>query len=112
MNRVTLALAGCGLLICTPAFGQNLSERIDYVMQQRARAESRNTSKAHMLSVLLYTVRETSAWSLQNPARALGGVRAAVWDADQPVAAQALGLLTAVETLWSLEALAQHNGNQ
>ena len=55
MNRVTLALAGCGLLICTPAFGQNLSERIDYVMQQRARAESRNTSKAHMLSVLLYT---------------------------------------------------------
>ena len=55
MNRVTLALAGCGLMICTPAFGQNLSERIDYVMQQRARAESRNTSKAHMLSVLLYT---------------------------------------------------------
>ncbi len=55
MNRVTLALAGCGLLICTPAFGQNLSERIDYVMQQRARAESRNTTKAHMLSVLLYT---------------------------------------------------------
>ena len=58
------------------------------------------------------TVRETSAWSLQNPARAMGGVRAAVWDADQPVAAQALGLLTAVETLWSLEDLAQHNGNQ
>ena len=58
------------------------------------------------------TVRETSAWSLQNPARAVGGVRAAVWDADQPVAAQALGLLTAVETLWSLEALAQRNGNQ
>ena len=55
MNRVTLALAGFSLLICTPAFGQNLSERIDYVMQQRARAESRNTSKAHMLSVLLYT---------------------------------------------------------
>ncbi len=55
MNRVTLALAGCGLLISAPAFGQSLSERVDYVMQQRARAESRNTSKAHMLSVLLYT---------------------------------------------------------
>ena len=55
MNRITLALAGCGLLICAPAFGQNLSERVGYVMQQRARAESRNTSKAHMLSVLLYT---------------------------------------------------------
>ncbi len=58
------------------------------------------------------TVRETSAWSFQSPARAIGGVRAAVWDADQPVAAQALGLLTAVETLWSLEALAQRHGNQ
>ncbi len=57
------------------------------------------------------TVRETSAWSLQNPARAMGGVRAAVWDADQPVAAQALGLLAAVETLWSLDALAQRSGN-
>ena len=58
------------------------------------------------------TVRETSSWSLQNPARGLGGVRTAVWDSDQPVPAQALGLLTAVETLWSLEALAQGQGNQ
>ncbi len=55
MKRITLVLAGCGLLITTPAFGQNLSERMDYVMQKRAQAEARNTSKAHMLSVLLYT---------------------------------------------------------
>ena len=55
MKRITLVLAGCGLLITAPAFGQNLSERMDYVMQKRAQAESRNTSKARMLSVLLYT---------------------------------------------------------
>ncbi len=55
MKRITLVLAGCGLLITAPAFGQNLSERMGYVMQKRAQAESRNTSKAHMLSVLLYT---------------------------------------------------------
>ena len=58
------------------------------------------------------TVRETSSWSLQNPSQALGGVRTATWDNDQPVPAQALGLLTAVQTLWSLEALAQGQGNQ
>ena len=55
MKRITLVLAGCGLLITAPAFGQNLSERMGYVMQKRAQAESRNTSKARMLSVLLYT---------------------------------------------------------
>jgi len=58
------------------------------------------------------TVRETSSWSLQNPARALGGVRTALWDSDQPVPAQALGLLTAVETLWSLDALDKLQRNQ
>ncbi len=58
------------------------------------------------------TVRETSSWSLQNPAQALGGVRTALWDSDQPVPAQALGLLTAVQTLWSLETLTQGQGNQ
>ena len=58
------------------------------------------------------TVRETSSWSLQNPARALGGVRTALWDSDQPVPAQALGLLTAIETLWSQNALDKLQGNQ
>ena len=78
-------------------------------------AEAQSAMDRHLSTIrflMQLTVRETSAWSLQNPVRAMGGVRAAVWNADQPVAAQALGLLTAVETLWSLEALAQHNGNQ
>jgi hypothetical protein len=41
----------------------------------------------------------------RNRARAAGGIRQATWDSRQPVAAQALGLITAAETLLSLEAL-------
>ncbi len=55
MKSTVLAFAGACLLLCSPAFGQSLSERIDHVMQQRARAQSRSSNKAHMLSVLLYT---------------------------------------------------------
>ncbi len=55
MKSTALAFAGACLLLCSPAFGQSLSERIDHVMQQRARAQSRSSNKAHMLSVLLYT---------------------------------------------------------
>ena len=47
-------------------------------------------------------VTEEDAWSFRNPARALGGLRAAPWDSDQPVAAQALGLIGAAETILSL----------
>lgn len=35
----------------------------------------------------------------RNPARAVGGIRAALWDSDQPLPAQSLALITAVETL-------------
>ena len=54
-----LALAalwlGGDLLAGSVANGQNLSERINYVMQQRRGAQERNASKARMLGVLLYT---------------------------------------------------------
>ena len=43
--------------------------------------------------VMQLTVREPSLWAYRTPARVLGGVRAACWDADQPVAAQALALI-------------------
>lgn len=59
-----------------------------------------------MRFVLQLTVRDTAAWTMRRPARALGGVRGAVWDADQPVAAQAMGLVTACETLAGLDELA------
>ncbi len=52
------------------------------------------------------SVRDDSAWCLRNPGRALGGVRAATWEAEQPVAAQALGLVFAAEMLESMGALA------
>ncbi len=55
MKRLTLLVAGCGLLIAAPAFGQGLSERISQTMQNRAKAQAKSTSKSHMLSVLLYS---------------------------------------------------------
>ncbi len=41
-------------------------------------------------------------WSFRSPLRVKGGLRAAAWDSDQPVAAQAMGLIVAAETLESL----------
>ncbi len=48
-------------------------------------------------------VRDSLSWSCPNPDRAAGGVRLATWNWDQPVPAQALALVTAVEMLRSLE---------
>jgi hypothetical protein len=53
------------------------------------------------------SVRDGSAWSYRNPGRALGGIRAATWDGTQPVAAQALGLVFALETLESIDRAAE-----
>jgi hypothetical protein len=56
------------------------------------------------------SVRDVSAWSYRNPGRALGGIRAAAWDCNQPVAAQALGLVFAAETLVSIDAVGGGRG--
>jgi hypothetical protein len=58
-----------------------------------------------MRFLIQLSVREELARLLRHPARAAGGLRNAQWDSDQPKAAQAMGLLAAVETLWSLERL-------
>ena len=55
MRSTALAFVGALVLVGSPALGQSLSERMNQVMQRRAAAQSRDTSKAHMLSVLLYT---------------------------------------------------------
>jgi uncharacterized membrane protein YgcG len=55
MKRFALIMLGAGLLVSTTALGQNLDERIRYVMNKRAQQEAQNTSKSHMLSVLLYS---------------------------------------------------------
>jgi uncharacterized membrane protein YgcG len=50
------AVSSCGaFLVASPALGQNLSERINHVMQQRAAAQQRNDTKAAMIGALLYT---------------------------------------------------------
>lgn len=64
-----------------------------------------------MRFLMQLAVTEGDAWSFRNPARALGGLRAAPWDSDQPVAAQALGLIGATETILSLERISQNAGN-
>jgi hypothetical protein len=55
MKSTAVVLMGTCLLLASPALGQGLSDRIDYVMQQRSQAQPRGSSKAHMLSVLMYT---------------------------------------------------------
>ena len=49
------------------------------------------------------TVRETARYSLRNPPAAMGGVRASLWNSQMPVAAQAMTLLAAAETLQTLQ---------
>lgn len=51
-------------------------------------------------------VRQQTTWPMRNPGRALGGIRAAPFDLTMPNAAQAMALLTAVETLQSLQYIA------
>lgn len=45
------------------------------------------------------SVRPESCWTYPSPARAVGGIRNAAWEADQALPAQALGLLTCGEML-------------
>lgn len=72
-------------------------------------AELANVQEGHlhtMRFLLQLTARSTSSWRYRSPQRTSGGVRQALWDTDMPLAAQILGLLTASETIRSLEKLA------
>jgi len=55
MRTAITSVALCSLTIGSAALGQNLNDRINYVVQQRAAAEAQNSSKAEMLGALLYT---------------------------------------------------------
>jgi hypothetical protein len=57
-----------------------------------------------MRFLMQLTVRESARWSLRNPQRALGGLRSATWDSDQPLAAQAMALLAITEAVKTLDA--------
>jgi len=52
-----------------------------------------------MRFVMQLSVRESSVGWLRDPSRALGGIQSALWNSDQAVPAQALGLMAAVDTL-------------
>jgi hypothetical protein len=52
-----------------------------------------------MRFIIQLTAREAMLATCRNPDRARGGIRAAPWDATQPMPAQALALLTAVRTV-------------
>lgn len=53
--------------------------------------------RAFMRFARQLSVREESAWGYPTPARAIGGVRNALWEADQALPAQALYLVTCGE---------------
>ena len=55
MKRLIIVIAGCTALLGSAACGQGLSERINHLMQQRAREQANNPTKARMLGKLLYT---------------------------------------------------------
>ncbi|MHC5023698.1 MAG: hypothetical protein ACYTGG_07280 [Planctomycetota bacterium] len=55
MKALVLVVAGSALFIGSAASGQSLSERIAHFQRSKMQEEARNTSKAHMLSTLLYT---------------------------------------------------------
>ena len=67
MKSSVIVLAGTCLLLASPALGQSLSERINYVMQQRAEAQTRSMTMGQMLSVLTYT--DITVSFLETPAR-------------------------------------------
>jgi hypothetical protein len=62
-----------------------------------ARRDHEESVRAAMRFILQLTVRESRVWSVRNRDRAIGGVRNAPWDIDQPLAAQAMALLALID---------------
>jgi hypothetical protein len=58
-----------------------------------------------MRFLMQLSIRDDQPWTARNLKRGNGGVREALWDSRQTVAAQAMTLLAATETLRALEAL-------
>ncbi|MHC4108300.1 MAG: hypothetical protein ACYSTY_09480, partial [Planctomycetota bacterium] len=67
MKAKAIAFVGACLMAAAPAFGQSLEDRMNQVMQRRAAQQASSTSKAHMLSVLLYT--DIAVTFTETPAR-------------------------------------------
>jgi hypothetical protein len=57
-----------------------------------------------MRFLMQLAVDDDLLWAVPTPQRALGGIRAAPWDAAQPLGAQGMALLTAAESLQTIAA--------
>ncbi len=79
--------------------------RVEALTPPEARTAEIERHRLTMRFLLQLAVTDSARWAIRTPQRARGGVRAAVWSMNQPVAAQAMALLTAAETLKSLDAL-------
>ncbi len=78
--------------------------------QELATAMESQLGAARFLVQLMH--RQDTPHQPRTPKRALGGVRAALWDQNQPSAAQAMGLIMVCETLQSLQKLTKQNMNR
>mgnify|MGYP003351088870 CR=1 FL=1 len=67
------------------------------------RAQATQTLRAALRFLRQLQVDEDAAYAFRAPRRAMGGLRAAAWDSDQPMAASAYALLAAVRAAAALE---------
>lgn len=82
-----------------------------WVAAVAARAGADGTADLHPMLrgfvryLIQLSVRPESAWWMRRPPMAMGGLRDATWDSDQPVPAQALGLAVLADILRSWPAV-------
>ena len=107
-ERGGLALAGASgdprvtAQTARPASAMAWMIRQPELVQQDQRLAAVGRQLATMRFLMQLSVRQECLWRYRSPDRVRGGIRAATWDARQPVGAQVLALLTAVETLRTL----------
>ena len=91
-----------GILLATMLGQQHLTND-----QELAAAIESQLSAMRFLIQLMHRIE--TPHQPRTPKRAVGGVRAALWDQNQPSAAQAMGLIMACETLESLRILTKRH---
>jgi len=92
-----------------PAAGLATMLRIPELTPVADRPDAIERHLGTMRFLVQLAVSDDLLWAVPAPQRAKGGIRAATWSSEQPVAAQALALLAAAETLLSLETGAPDN---
>ncbi len=88
-----------------PAAGFAMMLRDEALTPAGEREEALEAHRRSLRFLKQLSVRPELEWSYPNPGRARGGIRAAVWDQNQPLAAQIMALLLLVEAHESIHAL-------